>query len=70
MNMSINNMLIEIEKLPMADKLELVEKVIHRLKIEQSDKPQVDWNELYGMGKGIWDGLDAQDYVNQLRAER
>jgi len=28
------------------------------------------WNDLYGMGKGIWRGDDAQDYVNRAREER
>ena len=25
--------------------------------------------ELYGIGEGVWEGVDAQEYVNQLRAE-
>lgn len=25
--------------------------------------------ELHGLGKEIWQGIDAQEYVNQLRAE-
>jgi len=25
--------------------------------------------ELHGLGKEIWEGIDAQEYVNKLRAE-
>ena len=27
----------------------------------------VDWSDAYGLGKEIWEGIDAQEYVNQLR---
>jgi len=30
----------------------------------------LNWNDLYGTGKGIWRGDDAQDYVNRAREER
>ena len=30
-------------------------------------KPSV--MDLHGLGKEIWDGIDAQDYVNSLRQE-
>ena len=35
-----------------------------------SEKKQLDWKELYGLGKGLWKGEDAQDYVNSLRDDR
>lgn len=28
-----------------------------------------DIMELHGLGKEIWEGIDAQEYVNQLRSE-
>ncbi len=27
------------------------------------------WRDLYGLGKEIWEGEDAQEYVNRLRQE-
>jgi hypothetical protein len=33
-------------------------------------KKQLDWNKLYGLGKGLWKGEDAQEYVDRLREER
>lgn len=29
----------------------------------------VDWIDIRGVGKEIWDGIDAQEYVNRLRDE-
>lgn len=31
--------------------------------------PLVDWSDAYGLGKEIWEGTDAQAYVNELRDE-
>ena len=33
-------------------------------------RPAASWNELYGLGKGVWDGQDAQEYVNEMREDR
>lgn len=35
-----------------------------------AEKPQPDWRQLYGLGKEIWRGIDALDYVRDLRADR
>jgi len=29
----------------------------------------VDWIDIRGVGKEIWEGIDAQEYVNRLRDE-
>lgn len=70
MKISINEMLLEIESLPIPEKLELVERVVHDLKNDQLIKNKLDWDKLYGLGKGIWNDMDAQDYVNGLREDR
>lgn len=36
---------------------------------EQKPKPKRRLSELRGLGKEIWTGIDAQDYINQLRDE-
>ena len=28
------------------------------------------WNDLYGMGRDVWSGVDAAGYVRELRADR
>ncbi len=32
-------------------------------------KQEVRWADFYGVGKEAWQGIDAQEYVNQLRIE-
>lgn len=32
-------------------------------------RKRVRWRDMCGVGKEIWEGIDAQDYVNSLRAE-
>ena len=40
-------------------------------KIEkQAVQQKLEWEELYGLGKGLWDNEDAQDYVTKLREDR
>lgn len=35
----------------------------------QPERKEVRWADFYGLGKEIWAGIDAQEYVNQLRDE-
>jgi hypothetical protein len=61
----------EIEKLSPKDRLKLVEKVAHQLrKSGVAVERDLDWKSLYGLGKGLWKGEDAQEYVNRLREDR
>lgn len=61
----------EIERLAPHEQLKLVENLIHRLRqIEIAARRELDWSKLYGLGKGLWKGEDAQKYVNHLREDR
>ena len=61
----------EIERLSPKDQLKLVEKVAHQLRKSRVPvKRDLDWKGLYGLGKGLWKGEDAQEYVNRLREDR
>ena len=61
----------EIEKLTPQEQLKLVERLAHQLrKTGLGMKKELDWNRLYGLGKGLWEGEDAQEYVNRLRKDR
>ncbi|MEW6571861.1 MAG: hypothetical protein AB1390_11955 [Nitrospirota bacterium] len=61
----------EIERLTPQEKLKLVERLAHQLrKTGIVVKKELDWNKLYGLGKGLWKGEDAQEYLNGLREER
>jgi hypothetical protein len=61
----------EIERLTPQEQLKIVERLAHRLrKTELAMKKELDWNKLYGLGKGLWKGEDAQGYINRLREDR
>lgn len=61
----------EIERLAPLEQLKLLERLIYQLrKTGLSMKKELDWNKLYGLGKGLWEGEDAQKYVNRLREDR
>lgn len=61
----------EIERLSPKDQLKLVEKLTLQLrKTGTTVKKELDWKNLYGLGKGLWKGEDAQEYVNRRREER
>jgi len=61
----------EIEKLSQKDQLKLVEKLAQQLRRSGVTlKRELDWKGLYGLGKGLWKGEDAQEYVNRAREDR
>ena len=61
----------EVEKLTPQEQLKLVEKLVHELRMTGlAVKKELDWKNLYGLGKGLWKGEDAQEYVNRLRENR
>jgi len=68
MNNKINTILKEAATLTVIEQLELIENIIHLMK--QTRKENNKWDDIYGIGKGIWEGIDARDYVNQIREER
>jgi len=67
---TLNKLEKEIEQLTISEQLELIERIIRRIKkIKQTGKP-FEWDKLYGIGKGLWEDEDAQEYVNRLREDR
>ncbi len=60
----------EVEKLSPQEQLKLVERLAHKLRKTGIAKREIDWESLYGLGKGLWKGEDAQEYVNRLRENR
>lgn len=60
--------------LPMAtwlsheEQLRLIRELEARTATELSPEPEHSIMELCGLGKEIWEGIDAQEYVNNERA--
>ncbi len=70
-NIAVEQITRQAEDLPLSDYLELIERLVHRLRNNRDTQSiQYDWQELYGLGKGLWADEDAQDYVNRLREDR
>ncbi len=58
-----------VKPLPNREKLRLIAKVSNDLAETETEKPKRSLLELEGLGKEIWEGVDAQEYVNELRNE-
>jgi hypothetical protein len=61
----------QIKNLSISEQIHLIERIARRIRSVQAKSAVVlNWNDLYGMGKGIWSGDDAQNYVNRAREDR
>jgi hypothetical protein len=58
-----------IKPLPNNEKLRLIAKVSSDLVENETEKPKRSIMELHGLGAEIWEGIDVQEYVNELRNE-
>lgn len=61
-----------IKPLPRAERLRLMAMTAQEMAGQSevlADKPKRNLMELHGLGKEIWGGIDAQEYVNELRKE-
>lgn len=61
-----------VKHLPPEERLQLIEMVNKDLAARPPDEPEKNKRslmELHGLGAEIWEGIDAQEYVNELRKE-
>jgi hypothetical protein len=58
-----------VKTLPNREKLRLLARVSTDLAETEDEKPKRSLLELEGLGKEIWEGVDAQKYVDELRDE-
>jgi hypothetical protein len=60
----------QLKPLSAEDRLRLIALLARDLAPEvQSKRHERSIMELHGLGKEIWEGIDAQEYVNSLREE-
>jgi hypothetical protein len=66
--MTLEALLDEVRALSVEERKQLVMAILDSL---TEDPPQKKRSllELEGLGKDIWEGVDAQEYVNELRRE-
>jgi hypothetical protein len=71
---TFENVLQEVQKWPLDERKRLISAVVDTLTIPL-DLPAVEDDREYtlldleGLGKEIWEGIDAQQYVDALRSE-
>ncbi len=58
-----------VKQMPPAERLRLVELIAHEMAIYEKPRGERSLLELEGLGAEIWQGVDAQEYVNNLRQE-
>jgi hypothetical protein len=66
--MTVTEIMKQAQSLSPQDRKELVKLLVDTLEVSSDSKPR-RLSELRGLGKELWDGTDAQDYVNRLRGE-
>ncbi len=66
----LNQILSQVQDLQPDDQLRLLEELaaLVRQQITASEEPLHSFLELEGLGQEVWEGIDAQEYVNQERA--
>ncbi|MBL8134842.1 MAG: hypothetical protein JNL42_23480 [Anaerolineae bacterium] len=67
--MTLEAILQEIRGLPIRERKRLITLIIDTLPDELDSPAKRSISELRGLGKEIWEGVDAQTYVDELRSE-
>jgi len=66
-NTNYKKLLDEVEKLAYADQLRLLEQIAVLIRQKAAVKTHRSIMELQGLGKEIWQNIDAQKYVDEER---
>jgi hypothetical protein len=66
---SLTEIIPLVEKLSSEEKLQLIEHVAHLLQSKPRATPPLSWRDARGLGKEIWQGVDVDKYINDLRNE-
>jgi len=56
-----------VKQMPRAERLRPVELIVREMAISEKPRGERSLLELEGLGAEIWQGIDAQEYVNNLR---
>ena len=68
MAVSYEYILRNVELLSRAEQLRLISELAEYLRSEAAPEVRTSILDLQGLRKEIWQGIDAQDYVNRERA--
>jgi hypothetical protein len=68
--MTVTEIMEQAKTLSTQERKELVKQLVDTLDVPAPATPRLHrLSELRGLGKEIWAGIDAQEYVDQLRSE-
>ena len=67
--MTVAEIVEQAKTLNVQERKQLVKSLVDTLDVPDVVPRQHRITELRGLGKEIWEGVDAQEYVNQLRDE-
>jgi hypothetical protein len=62
------DILRNVESLSRPEQLRLMSELTEYLRVHAAPEPRISILELQGLGKEIWQGIDAQEYVDRERA--
>jgi hypothetical protein len=68
MPLPYEQILRDVESLSRAEQLRLISELAENLRAEAPPEPRTSILDLQGLGKEIWQGIDAQDYVDRERS--
>jgi hypothetical protein len=66
---SLTEIIPLVEKLSLEEKLQLIEHVARDLQRKPQVTPRLSWKDARGLGKEIWEGVDVDRYIDELRNE-
>jgi len=67
MPITYEHVLRNVESLSRAEQLRLISELAENLRVEAAPETRTSILDLQGLGKEIWQGTDAQDYVDRER---
>jgi len=67
--MSVTQLLEDARDLSHSEQIELIKNLVDLVSSSGNTSAQRDILEFEGVGAEMWDGIDAQEYVNRLRDE-
>ncbi len=71
MTSTVEDLIEQIRELPVWERRRLIGAILDTLR-DESAEPNLrnhSITELRGLGKELWEGVDAQAYINQIRGE-
>ncbi|MDD1427894.1 hypothetical protein MEO94_26240 [Dolichospermum sp. ST_sed9] len=74
MSLSIERVLSQIDQLTLVEQMQVLEHLVKQMKqsveaVAVTPKPKYKVTDFYGIAPNLLEGMDAQEWVNQLRNE-